>query len=102
IAGDIGNLDINNLVIKDTLPVGAQFISASNGGVEAGGVVTWNLGDNHRNDLSVTVSVYYPSPTFTDADTVVNHVEAQYVPLGENLVTKNASIPHAFTAISAD
>jgi uncharacterized repeat protein (TIGR01451 family) len=32
-------------VLDDTLPTGAIFVSASGGGSEGGGVVSWNLGD---------------------------------------------------------
>nr|MBA3871160.1 hypothetical protein [Anaerolineae bacterium] len=37
----IGNVALQNLVITDNLPVGATFVSASDGGTVAGGVVTW-------------------------------------------------------------
>jgi uncharacterized repeat protein (TIGR01451 family)/CSLREA domain-containing protein len=33
-----------NVVVTDTLPSGVDFVSASNGGSHASGVVTWNLG----------------------------------------------------------
>ncbi len=38
-----GNVALTNVTITDTLPTGAQFISASDGGTESGGVVTWNI-----------------------------------------------------------
>src|SRR6185436_6742463 len=34
-----------NLVVTDTLPAGATFVAASDGGTFAGGTVTWNVGD---------------------------------------------------------
>ncbi len=39
-----GDGEGENVVIKDTLPDYVTFVSASDGGTEAGGVVTWNLG----------------------------------------------------------
>ncbi|MBE6759555.1 MAG: DUF11 domain-containing protein, partial [Ruminococcaceae bacterium] len=36
--------DINNVIVTDAVPAGSSFVSADNGGVEAGGKVTWNLG----------------------------------------------------------
>ncbi len=34
-----------NLVVKDTLPAQVTFLSATGGGTQAGGIVTWNVGD---------------------------------------------------------
>ncbi|GAB4543351.1 MAG: hypothetical protein Fur002_15210 [Anaerolineales bacterium] len=38
-----GNVALTNITMTDTLPTNAAFISASNGGTEAGGVVTWSV-----------------------------------------------------------
>lgn len=43
-------------MIRDTLPTGASFVSATDGGTEAGGVVTWSLGNVGRGETG-TVSV---------------------------------------------
>lgn len=45
-----------NVVITDSLPPGSSFVSATQGGTEAGGNVTWNLG-NLRSGENGTVSV---------------------------------------------
>src|SRR3989344_287971 len=37
--------DVNDLVISDPVPVGMTFVSADNGGLESGSIVTWNLGN---------------------------------------------------------
>jgi len=42
---NIGTATATTTVLDDTLPAGAIFVSASNGGSESGGGVTWNLGD---------------------------------------------------------
>ena len=38
-----GNMPSGNYSVTDTLPAGLTFVSASDGGTEASGVVTWNL-----------------------------------------------------------
>jgi uncharacterized repeat protein (TIGR01451 family) len=38
-----GNVPLQNIVITDTLPANAVFVSASNGGTNSAGVVTWNI-----------------------------------------------------------
>jgi len=51
---------VNNVVITDTLPAEVDFVSATNGGTEAGGVVTWNIGTvaaGESGSVSVTVKV---------------------------------------------
>jgi uncharacterized repeat protein (TIGR01451 family) len=55
-----GPSDAADVVITDTLPAGVTFVSATNGGVEAAGVVTWNLGavaDGATPQVQVTVNV---------------------------------------------
>jgi uncharacterized repeat protein (TIGR01451 family) len=47
-------------VLTDPLPAGATFVSATGGGVFAGGVVTWNLGNlsvTESGNVSVTVKL---------------------------------------------
>ena len=39
-----GQANFANVVVKDPLPAGTNFVSASNGGTLANGVVTWNIG----------------------------------------------------------
>ncbi|WP_223585798.1 isopeptide-forming domain-containing fimbrial protein [Microbacterium sp. OVT16B] len=38
-----GGRDLSDITLRDTLPAGVTFVSASGGGVHAGGEVTWNL-----------------------------------------------------------
>jgi uncharacterized repeat protein (TIGR01451 family) len=40
-----GNLTASNAALIDSYPVGSSFVSASNGGIDSGGEVTWNLGN---------------------------------------------------------
>src|SRR5439155_438155 len=39
-----GNANATGAVITDTLPANTTFVSATAGGTQAGGIVTWNLG----------------------------------------------------------
>jgi uncharacterized repeat protein (TIGR01451 family) len=52
--------DATNVVVTDPLPAGAAFVSATGGGTESGGTVTWNLGtvaNGGSTDVTVTVLV---------------------------------------------
>ncbi|MEV4668726.1 SpaA isopeptide-forming pilin-related protein [Microbacterium sp. LWO12-1.2] len=40
-----GGRDLDDITLRDTLPAGVTFVSASGGGVHAGGVITWQLAD---------------------------------------------------------
>ncbi len=42
--GNTGDADATNTVVTDTIPAGAEFVSASDGGNFSNGRVTWNLG----------------------------------------------------------
>ncbi len=53
-----GDAPAQRTVLMDTLPAGVRFVSASDGGVFAGGKVTWQLGDlavGARKKVSLTV-----------------------------------------------
>ncbi|HPC33622.1 MAG TPA: hypothetical protein PL061_11775, partial [Syntrophales bacterium] len=51
-----GSADATGVVISDTVPAGTTFVSATGGGTESGGVVTWNLGTVAKNSGPLTVS----------------------------------------------
>ena len=55
-----GPSDTTGVVVTDPVPAGTSFVSADNGGTEAAGVVTWNLGalaDGASTTVHVTVHV---------------------------------------------
>gem|GEM_PF-443391 len=59
-----------NVVLQDTIPPGATFVSATGGGTESGGTVTWNLGTvNNGASGSVTATVTAPATTGTLTNT---------------------------------
>jgi hypothetical protein len=44
------NQGITNVAITVDIPAGTGFVSADNGGISAGGVITWSLGDMNPGD----------------------------------------------------
>ncbi|MFC1663416.1 hypothetical protein ACFL04_04650, partial [Patescibacteria group bacterium] len=70
-----GNSPIDSLIITDTLPADTVFVSASDGGVEAGGVITWDLGAQSpgvSGSFTVTVTL---AADLLQGDTVTNESE---------------------------
>lgn len=59
-----GPATATNVVIKDTLPTGTTFVSATNGGTQSGGVVTWpnipSLASGVGNSVTYQVTVTAP------------------------------------------
>jgi uncharacterized repeat protein (TIGR01451 family) len=53
--GNSGEGTASNVVIRDTLPSGTSFVSASGGGTYADGVVRWNIGTLAGNTTGRTV-----------------------------------------------
>jgi uncharacterized repeat protein (TIGR01451 family) len=63
-----GNEAATGVVISDTLPGNVAFVSCSNGCTQAGGIVTWNLGNQNigaSGSVVVTVNVANPLPNGT-------------------------------------
>jgi uncharacterized repeat protein (TIGR01451 family) len=54
--GNTGNNNATGVVLKDTLPAGTSFVSATNGGQLSSGVVTWNIGTVNAGVTGQTVS----------------------------------------------
>lgn len=57
-----GNSPVDSIVIKDTVPADTSFVTASNGGTENGGIVTWTLISGPYNpgdsgDVTLTVKL---------------------------------------------
>ncbi|MFZ4703420.1 MAG: DUF7507 domain-containing protein, partial [Candidatus Methylumidiphilus sp.] len=107
-------LNLNTAVLTDTLPVGAVFVSASNGGAYANGIVswtTWGTGVNLNNLLisggcaNRTLTVVYPSGTFFNGTNVVNAAKLTATVTnasGEVAITPlTSNLTHAIIAGSA-
>jgi uncharacterized repeat protein (TIGR01451 family) len=61
VANPTADSNATNLSVSDTLPAGTTFVSASNGGTETSGVVTWSIaslagGANVTRTVTVTVN----------------------------------------------
>ncbi len=81
----IGNVALQNIVITDTLPTGAVFVSATNGGTAVGNVVTWPtvVGPTYPPAcITRFVTVRYPSATFAIGNNVTNTASANGEYLG--------------------
>ena len=97
-----GTLKAEDIILVDTLPAGAQFVSANiywNGfsgavgvGVESGGIVTMNIPDldlyNYADgwipkSYHVDLVVIYNNPPFNTGQTITNKLGATFTPLGE-------------------
>ncbi len=102
---DIGGLNLNNSQLVDKLPSGAVFVSASDNGVydAASNTVKWAMGDlkveNGNKEYNRTVTVKYPSSSFTAASNIKNIVEGYGQSVGENSskFVATANISHGFT-----
>lgn len=69
-----GNGDATSVVVTDTLPIGATFVSCSNSCTPAGTTVSWNLGTvgpGTNGTLTLTVNLP-PSPAQTDFTNTVS------------------------------
>jgi LPXTG-site transpeptidase (sortase) family protein len=78
-----GNVPLRNVTFTDTLPAGATFVSASDGGTESGGIVTWPAYAGPvvpPNCLTRYVTIRYDSPPFQIGDRVINtaSVDGEY------------------------
>ena len=77
---------MKNIVVTDTIPSGATFVSATNGGVFADGNVTWNIASLPVGaSQSFYVVLKYETPVFTTASTVTNNVTATAVQYDDSI-----------------
>ena len=79
-----GNAALESIIFRDTLPAGSVFISASNGGTETNGVVTWPafVGPVYPpNCVNRYVTMRYPDAVFNEQNTITNtaSVQASYL-----------------------
>jgi uncharacterized repeat protein (TIGR01451 family) len=68
-----GNADpVNDVVLTDNLPAGVSFVSATGGGTEAGGVVTWDLGTLAGSETGSVDLVVEVNSGITPGSTILN------------------------------
>ncbi len=73
---NVGNKGSTNVEVIDTLPADVTFLSASDGGVEAGGIVTWPLFDLPAGDtVTRTLTVQVNDPFPVGVTQITNSVE---------------------------
>ena len=68
-----GTQDATGVIVTDTLPANTSFVSASDGGIFSGGVVTWNVGDlAARTSVTRTVTVLVNSTVAAGVTSLTN------------------------------
>jgi LPXTG-site transpeptidase (sortase) family protein len=79
-----GNVPLQNIVITDNLPAGAVFVSASNGGTNSSGTVTWNIPGPVTPPACATryVTIRYPKASFPIGTSITNSASATATYLG--------------------
>jgi hypothetical protein len=60
----------SNVVLTVVVPAGTTFVSASGGGTEAGGIITWNLGDLGPGEAGQVTFTLHIDAALTDLDIV--------------------------------
>ncbi|HAX72500.1 MAG TPA: hypothetical protein DCY20_03120, partial [Firmicutes bacterium] len=97
----LGALNLTTVSVVDTLPTGAEFVSASSGGVYQNQQVTWDLGTiNVGSKKTVTVKIKFPANTVTISSTVTNSAIAYATPIGMTQQTKTATFSHGFASVN--
>ncbi|AYQ35785.1 SdrD B-like domain-containing protein [Runella sp. SP2] len=100
----LGSLNVSNILVSDTLPTGATYVSAKvvdgfgstvpSTITQTGNVVTTTFPDyvinninNSANIKFLEITVKFDSPTFNVGDIVTNKASITFTPLGGNPVT---------------
>jgi Domain of unknown function DUF11 len=100
-----GQLNLATGRFVDVLPTGAVYVASSGGTFDGTRTVTWtgltNLGAGNCNAQAAAeawVDVRFPSPTFVDTQTVINHAEVIGYPYTQpaNQITATTDLNHGF------
>src|SRR5206468_4659239 len=83
-----GPSSASTVVVHDTLPGNVTFVSASNGGTEAGGVVTWPAAASLANGASLSRTVTVTAPT---TGTLLNVARADAATIDPDSTNNNGS-----------
>ena len=111
-SGSTGSLNLAAVTVADTLESGVIFNGASPvadcepaciGAVAPALLWSGPFNINAGNNLDITVTVTYPTPTFSDGQMVTNEFTADGTPLGEGPVNLGiGTVTHAVTPFVAD
>ncbi|WP_282942288.1 SdrD B-like domain-containing protein [Paenibacillus sp. RC67] len=95
-SSNYGRLELRNVVIQDTLPAGAQYVSSRPAATVIGNTVTWNEGTFGENIgyKEYYITVKYP---MNMSGEITNHAEATFNPLNQDKVTLKAEKKDSFT-----
>src|SRR5439155_489926 len=85
-----GPSDASTVVVRDTLPAGVTFVSASNGGSEAAGIVTWPAVATLTNGATLSRTVTVTAPT---TGTLLNVARADAATADPDSTNNNGSAP---------
>src|SRR5438093_1453874 len=85
-----GPSDASAVAVRDTLPAGVTFVSASNGGTAAGGVVTWPAFATLANGASLSRTVTVTAPP---TGTLLNVARADAATVDPDSTNNNGSAP---------
>jgi len=89
--GNTGGASESGVVIKDPVPAGTTFVSATNGGTNVAGVVTWNIGTlppgTTGQTVSFTVNVTATSGTITNSNYTIEGANTPPIP-GPPVITQ--------------
>ncbi|MCX6163103.1 MAG: LruC domain-containing protein, partial [Ignavibacteriae bacterium] len=93
------NTTWNFVTIKDTLPAGTSFVSATGGGTCAGNVVTWipgNISEGNSVNVTVTVSVTSSLPDYVNKVWAYSSSTYRSVAYDENTGQQGSTITENF------
>jgi uncharacterized repeat protein (TIGR01451 family) len=104
--GNTGNMNASGVVLTDSVPVNATFVSATGGGTQTGGVVTWSIGAlNSGASGSVQMVVKVASP-LANGTVIANGTasidSAQTTPVGAAAATTTVASSPVLTIAAAD
>src|SRR5439155_1622546 len=85
-----GPSDASAVVVRDTLPAGVTFVSASNGGTLAGAVVSWPAVATLANGASLSRTVTVTAPA---TGTLLNVARADAATVDPDSTNNNGSAP---------
>ncbi|NTW03456.1 MAG: DUF11 domain-containing protein, partial [Oscillochloris sp.] len=91
-----GSLDVTNIVMRDTLPANAVFVSATDGGTydAATNTIIWPVEDilvsAGETCLTHSVTVRFPSSSFVAGDEVRNNLDVDGTALGGTHISRSA------------